>query len=40
MRIFAPLVLSLVLTGTLAAAPPALTDPARVDMSAEKLGDF
>ncbi len=39
MRLFSPLVISLLLTGTLAAAPPALTNPARVDMSAEKLDE-
>ncbi len=39
MRLFSPLVISLLLTGTLAAAPPVLTHPARVDMSAEKLDE-
>ena len=38
MRRFLPhLLFPLVLTSTLAAAPPELTDPARVGMSAEKL---
>ena len=39
MRFFSPIVLSLVLTCSLAAAPPTLTDPARVNMSAGKLDE-